>query len=59
MPGYQRIPSDDRWDIVNYVRYLNDQKGGRAVSAATRSERQLRGDPARSAARARRSRAAC
>lgn len=27
MPSYQRIPSDDRWDIVNYVRYLNGQKG--------------------------------
>ena len=25
MPSYQRIPSDDRWDIVNYVRYLNGQ----------------------------------
>jgi mono/diheme cytochrome c family protein len=27
MPSYQRIPSDDRWDIVNYIRYLNGQKG--------------------------------
>jgi mono/diheme cytochrome c family protein len=27
MPSYQRIPSEDRWDIVNYIRYLNDQKG--------------------------------
>jgi mono/diheme cytochrome c family protein len=27
MPSYHRIPSDDRWDIVNFVRYLNDQKG--------------------------------
>jgi mono/diheme cytochrome c family protein len=27
MPGYQRIPSDDRWDVVNYIRYLNEQKG--------------------------------
>lgn len=26
MPSYQRIDSDDRWHIVNYVRYL--QKGG-------------------------------
>jgi mono/diheme cytochrome c family protein len=26
MPGYQRIPAEDRWHIVNYVRYL--QKGG-------------------------------
>jgi mono/diheme cytochrome c family protein len=23
MPSYKRIPADDRWDIVNYVRYLN------------------------------------
>ena len=28
MPSYHRIPSRDRWDIVNYVRYL-DRKGGR------------------------------
>jgi mono/diheme cytochrome c family protein len=28
MPPYGRIPERDRWDIVNYVRYL-DQKGGR------------------------------
>ncbi len=27
MPGYIRIPSEDRWDIVNYIRYLNGQKG--------------------------------
>jgi len=27
MPSYRRIPRDDRWDLVNYVRYL--QKGGR------------------------------
>jgi hypothetical protein len=27
MPDYKRIPSKDRWDIVNYVRYL-DRKGG-------------------------------
>lgn len=23
MPGYVRIPADDRWDIVNYIRYMN------------------------------------
>jgi len=23
MPSYQRIPSEDRWDIVNYVKYIN------------------------------------
>jgi mono/diheme cytochrome c family protein len=27
MPSYKRIPDEDRWQIVNYVRYL--QKGGR------------------------------
>jgi mono/diheme cytochrome c family protein len=25
MPSYKRIPSESRWDIVNYVRYLNGQ----------------------------------
>ncbi len=25
MPSYKRIPLSDRWDIVNYVRYLNGQ----------------------------------
>ena len=23
MPSYKRIPANDRWDIVNYLRYLN------------------------------------
>jgi mono/diheme cytochrome c family protein len=27
MPGYQRIPDAGRWDIVNYIRYMNAQKG--------------------------------
>jgi mono/diheme cytochrome c family protein len=27
MPSYQRIPAEGRWDIVNYIRYLNGQKG--------------------------------
>ena len=27
MPSYQRIPEESRWDVVNYVRYLNGQKG--------------------------------
>lgn len=27
MPSYARIPSQDRWDIVNYVRYLNEPNG--------------------------------
>ena len=26
MPGYQHIPSEDRWHLVNYVRHL--QRGG-------------------------------
>ncbi len=34
MPAYSRIPSDDRWDIVNYMRYLNEQ-----ASVAQRAER--------------------
>jgi mono/diheme cytochrome c family protein len=25
MPAYRRIPPDHRWDIVNYVRYMNGQ----------------------------------
>lgn len=25
MPSYQRILPDDRWDIVNYLRYMNGQ----------------------------------
>jgi len=27
MPGYMRILSSDRWDIVNYVRYINNPNG--------------------------------
>ena len=27
MPGYNRIQSDDRWDIVNYLRYLANPNG--------------------------------
>lgn len=27
MPGYTRIRAEDRWDIVNYIRYLTQQKG--------------------------------
>ncbi len=27
MPGYGRIAAEDRWDIVNYVRYLTGQRG--------------------------------
>ena len=26
MPSYGRIPATDRWDIINYVRYLTQQK---------------------------------
>ena len=28
MPSYQRIAAADRWDIVNYLRYLNGKKVG-------------------------------
>lgn len=27
MPSYKRITAQDRWDIVNYVRYLNSSSG--------------------------------
>jgi mono/diheme cytochrome c family protein len=27
MPNYRRIPSDGRWDLVNYIRDLNSQGG--------------------------------
>jgi mono/diheme cytochrome c family protein len=27
MPNYNRIQSDDRWDIVNYLRYLENPNG--------------------------------
>jgi mono/diheme cytochrome c family protein len=27
MPAYRRIPDADRWDIVNYIRYLDGQRG--------------------------------
>ncbi len=27
MPNYRRIPVDDRWDVVNYLRYMTKQKG--------------------------------
>jgi len=27
MPDYRRIPETDRWDIVNYVRFLDSKKG--------------------------------
>jgi mono/diheme cytochrome c family protein len=37
MPGYKRIPSSDRWDIVNYVRYLNGQVPGPTPAAQTAS----------------------
>lgn len=37
MPAYRRIPPDHRWDIVNYVRYLNGQPavGAQTAQAAT------------------------
>ena len=27
MPSYHRVPPVDRWDLVNYVRYLDQKKG--------------------------------
>ncbi len=33
MPSYRRIPAEHRWDIVNYVRYLNGQTGPQSASA--------------------------
>ena len=33
MPGYKRIPPSDRWDIVNYVRYLNGTVAAAAPAA--------------------------
>jgi hypothetical protein len=27
MPSYGRIASNDRWDLVNYLRYMIQQKG--------------------------------
>ncbi|RIL02207.1 MAG: hypothetical protein DCC71_16690 [Proteobacteria bacterium] len=38
MPAYRRIPPDHRWDIVNYVRYLNGQgptSGTQTAQSAT------------------------
>jgi hypothetical protein len=37
MPSYKRIPPDDRWDIVNYVRYLNTQSAPAAAPPQTAS----------------------
>lgn len=34
MPAYRRIPPGDRWDIVNYVRYLNGQPPSSAAQTA-------------------------
>jgi mono/diheme cytochrome c family protein len=34
MPSYKRIPEPDRWDIVNYLRYLNGQLPGPPAPAA-------------------------
>lgn len=34
MPSYRRIPAEDRWDILNYVRYLNGQTGPGSGSAS-------------------------
>jgi mono/diheme cytochrome c family protein len=37
MPNYKRIPPSDRWDIVNYVRYLNGQVPGPTQAPQTAS----------------------
>lgn len=37
MPNYKRIPPSDRWDIVNYVRYLNGQVPGSTQAPQTAS----------------------
>jgi mono/diheme cytochrome c family protein len=37
MPSYKRIPPSDRWDIVNYLRYLNGQVPGPQPAAQTAS----------------------
>lgn len=34
MPAYSRIPREDRWDIVHYVRYLNGQGPNPGAQAA-------------------------
>lgn len=34
MPNYKRVPASDRWDIVNYVRYLNGQLPGPTQTAS-------------------------
>jgi len=34
MPAYRRIPPDHRWDIVNYVRYMNGQLPGAQTAQA-------------------------
>ena len=49
MPSYGRIPSADRWDIVNYVRYLVQAEGDRPVSGG---DSVLKAQPARAPAHA-------
>lgn len=34
MPAYRRIPPEYRWDIVNYVRYLNGQQPSAGTQTA-------------------------
>lgn len=34
MPAYRRIPPADRWDIVNYIRYMNGQLPGAQTAQA-------------------------
>ncbi len=39
MPAYSRIPSDDRWDIVNYVRYLGTDPDDASPASRARASR--------------------
>jgi hypothetical protein len=40
MPAYRRIPPDHRWDIVNYVRYMNGQGAAPAQTASAPAPQQ-------------------
>lgn len=54
MPDYERIPSEDRWYIVEYVRHLQRRAGAAPQTTARTSASPLasRADPGRSARRA-------
>ena len=38
MPSYRRIPPEDRWAVVHYVRQLQGQGGTAAPAAATQGQ---------------------